>query len=190
MMEGRPVNVRRAIRWPPLDSLQQQVRPQEEGPELLGGIAITDGVGPTCGWGTKGLTLLIGVNGIGLSMILAGWFGAGDTAVVQRQIPWINLAIAGLALSAVNNGVWILRGRRSLVMMASRFPDRMINGRRSRIIAGDRADTGPVDWYVAGPLMTLYHRPNCPFVAGKSVQGENRAAHVTAGRGPCAVCEP
>ena len=131
-------------------------------------------------WSRRSTLLLAVFDSIGLAAIALGWFGTG-TRQVSTQVAWVNVAIAGLALSAAANGWWLLSGRRRIGQeMAELFSGR----RRSR----QPATPGPE--LVSGAEMRLFHRSDCMFIMDKKVAPASRAAHQAEGLQPCAVCEP
>ncbi|MGH3521132.1 MAG: hypothetical protein ACRDQ7_27900 [Haloechinothrix sp.] len=115
----------------------------------------------------------------GLAAIVAAWFGASGTVSVVRQAAWLNVAVAGFAISAVGLCLWLLRLRRA------------IGERRVALISLDPVeDATPV---AAAPTaefelvrasgMSKVHFADCPLVVGKPVQ----PAYAGDGE-PCGVC--
>ena len=129
-------------------------------------------------------------NAAGLLVVLAAWAGASHEVVVDRQVGWVDLGIAGLLVIAVADTLWLLAARRAcwrlrhaLLPAAPGLP---------WPAAGGHHPTAPVRaaLLVAGPAMTWYHAAGCRMVAGKAVSPAAEAEHRAAGRRPCAVCLP
>jgi hypothetical protein len=165
-------------------------------------------------WSPDQLVSVVLANGVGLSLIFAGWWEASGVGVGRSQLPWFNLSVLGLVLAGGANGLWLARARR-VVLRASaevlpgplQLRDRSeehahIHG--NGLVTGTpganhRTSAGPVnrgrrrpgaDGLVWGQQMSFYHRPVCLLVTDKEVQGASRAEHEAAGRQPCEVCRP
>ncbi len=134
-------------------------------------------------------------NAVAVAVILLGWFEASASAVVRRQLPWLNVGMCGLAVAAIGNSLWLRERRRALVALVAAGTELWDWIARStepaegpdEIRLNGGADDGV---FVSAPRTQLFHRPDCPFVAGKSVTRQLRSAHEAAGRSACAVCEP
>lgn len=121
---------------------------------------------------------------LGLITILTAWFNADHTASPTSQAMWLNLAVAGFAVSATGCGLWLMRGRRA------------IGERRATLVSLDRptpeppppptrpTHTAPTQ-SVRIPGTRHIHHPDCPLVTGKAV----KPAALTTGE-PCRVCTP
>jgi hypothetical protein len=110
---------------------------------------------------------------VALGAILGGWFvGAGQHSSSDVW-PWLALCLAGLGLSLTTNALALLTVRRRITR---RLPALTLVA-----AAPDTAGGG----LVSGNGMTLFHRPDCILVAGKTVE-----VHRGDGRQPCGMCRP
>ncbi len=113
--------------------------------------------------------------------ITVGWFGASGSATLTHQVAYLNLAVAGFAVFAGGNCLWLLRGRRA------------VGERRAALIALEPAEPvrqapaavpATASWQlVRGAGMRRLHQPDCPLVAGKPVEPVGLADGE-----PCGVC--
>lgn len=135
-------------------------------------------------WTVTQLTTTLGVAVLAVVGIAVTWLGSADAEVYGDQLVWLGTAIIVTALGVVAGVAWIAGGtrtvrllRKEVLLDASRVP-------LSRLTAEPAADD------VAGAVVvtngTRFHRPSCPFVAGKPVA----AALDRRGRAPCEVCNP
>ena len=129
---------------------------------------------------------LLSLNTVGLVLVLAGWYAAAGRLLFHDQVAGANVAVAGIIVAGVGNGLWLLTGRRAL-------------GLRRRTVAGDierqyrsrpRPVTEQTTMFVASKGMTRYHRPTCVFAAARPIVARHRQTHEAQGRTPCAVCRP
>lgn len=124
---------------------------------------------------------------LGLIAIIGAWFGASGASATTQQAAWLNIAVAGFAVSGVGLCLWLMRGRRA------------IGERRVALVSLDPVDDEPpaVPFQrpagdATAPLglvravgMRRVHELNCPLVAGKRVEP------ASLGDGdPCSVCRP
>jgi hypothetical protein len=131
-------------------------------------------------WSRRSTLVLAVFDSIGFAAIALGWFETG-TRQVSTQVAWVNVAIAGLALSVAANGWWLLSGRRRIGHeMARLFSGRGLS----------RRSATPGRELVSGEGMRLFHRSDCVFVIDKKVEPASRGTLEAADRQPCAVCEP
>ncbi|MEV6056678.1 hypothetical protein [Streptomyces sp. NPDC052107] len=147
-------------------------------------------------WQDRDVLMVCGTTLAGLALLVTAWFGAGGTASVVRQTAWLNLAVAGFALAAIGQCLWLLRARRAVgerrIALISLAPQK------------ERADSYEDSYegsyessYEAKPLrrtstrlvraagMVKLHRPDCPLLVGKDVV----VAAPEAGE-LCGVCAP
>jgi hypothetical protein len=127
---------------------------------------------------------IVVANAVALVLLVAGWYHAAGAGDVRTQLTWLNLSLAGLAVSAVSNGLWLLRGRQVVglarVAMLPDVPKRHAN----------TSTLAPPGAVVTSKGMTRFHRPGCPLVAGRSVRDGSATALVERGLSPCEICEP
>jgi hypothetical protein len=124
----------------------------------------------------------------GQSAVITAWFGADRVASLTGRAMWLNVAVAGFALSAVGLGLWLMRGRRavgerrmSLVSLGPVAPEPAA----ARPPAATRSTVTAPYQLVRVPGTRRIHDPACPLVAGKEVE----PAAPGAGE-PCGVCTP
>jgi hypothetical protein len=162
------------------------------GPGVSGGldasllVARSRSFGP---WSSEHVVRLIIADGLGLILVLVGWWQAAGVGSVHAGIAWLNLCLAGLVVAAVGNGLWLLRARQAVGLARMR----VLGAPRPVGVSSDRvyrpSDNGHAV-LVAVPGLLRFHRPGCALVAGKQVRVASRVAHERAGRQACEVCEP
>ena len=134
-------------------------------------------------WRDADLLWWCAMSGVGLIALGVSWYGISGMATPAGQALWINVAVAGIAVSALGNAVRLLRGRRAIGL------------RRIGLVAM----RPPAEVPAAGPQQTVMmpaglvrvagmarvHWADCPLVAGKRV-----TAAVLGDGEPCGVCAP
>lgn len=145
--------------------------------------------GPAMGpWHARHGFVLTAGSALGLAAVVVAWFGASGEATTSRQLIWVAIGAAGIAVSGAANAVWLLAGRRAVgVRRVAGVVDPARSLSRER---ADRAGSVELGLVVAGGSMTHYHRPDCVLVAGKPVQTGTAGELAEAGRTPCGVCAP
>ena len=136
-------------------------------------------------WRRRDVTRFAAVTVIGLVLLGAGWFGAGGEAALDKQVPFINLAVAGVLVGTAGGALWLVTGLRAV--RSRKAVVKALIAARAGGPAGASAPRAS-DTLVAGPAMTRYHRPDCSLVAGKPVSPAPRQEHERAGRRPCGMC--
>lgn len=137
-------------------------------------------------WTPEGLARLLLMNGAALVLLIVGWYQTSGQLTLRGQLTWFNVSLAGLGLAGFANGAWLLRGRQAVgLARAATVP--VASG------AGDGGAARP--WsqstkLVAGPGMSRYHHPSCPFAAGRDVAPATWEDHEDEGLVPCEVCLP
>jgi hypothetical protein len=143
------------------------------------------------------LATVLAANIVGAALIFAGWWAASGTSSARSQLAWLNLTLVGLIVAAAANGLWLARGRRTVMLARGSvlpYPPRRAASPRAASSNGH----GPVgriaasghEGFVAASNMTRYHSAGCGLVTGKQVMVAPRAAHESAGRIACEVCRP
>ncbi|MET7617944.1 hypothetical protein [Streptomyces sp. NPDC005408] len=120
-------------------------------------------------WQDRDVLIVCGTTLAGFALIVTAWFGAGGTASVARQTAWLNLAVAGFAVSSIGLCLWLLRARRA------------VGDRRIALISLAPREEQE-DPYEEKPLrrassqhlvraagMVRLHRRDCPLLTGKDV---------------------
>ena len=165
--------------------------------------------------GTDGARAMLVAGGIlmplGFVLILLGWSGASNTVNLYEQIPYsISGGMLGLGLIFAGGFCYFAYWLTQLVYAARRdsADTRMILERIEELLTANAAmasagaapaaaprrargrtatatDTKP---YLATPTGTMYHRPECPAVAGRD--GLRKVSGSEPGLNPCRICEP
>jgi hypothetical protein len=131
----------------------------------------------------------------GAAVMLLAWYRASDTVVVDDQVRWASVGLAGAMLVAVAGFVAVaLLHRRMRLRFRSVTAELepCLAGMSGTVVSGSAGPggTGHGAVLVAAPNMRHYHRPGCPLAAGKPVRAALRADHERAGRRTCGVCAP
>ncbi|MEY2473836.1 MAG: hypothetical protein QOK28_3165 [Actinomycetota bacterium] len=129
---------------------------------------------------------------LGLVMIVLGWWGASHTPNVYEQIPYsISGGMLGLGLVFFGGFAYFAYWLTSLVRATQRdtAETRAVLERIEELLSrGDHPDLVASVEYVTTARGTLYHRPDCASVAGrtglKSVDPARTALQ------PCKICNP
>jgi len=134
-------------------------------------------------WPRAAVSSVVSLNGIGLALVLGGWYVAAGQLLLRDQVAGSNVAIAGIVVAGAGNAVWVLTGRRALGLRREGI-GALAQTRHVHRPGPARAEP------VASDEMTRYHRPDCEFAAGRAVVARPRKAHEASGRQPCGVCQP
>jgi hypothetical protein len=135
-------------------------------------------------WPAERAARLVLTNVVSLLVLVAAAYEAHGAETTRVALAWFNAGLVALMVAAVTDGLWVLSGRRAVVLArVAVLPGPVTAPTRSREPATPSA-------LVAGPRMTRYHRPSCPLVSGKTVRIQSKDAHERAGRRPCDTCEP
>ncbi|GAA4872907.1 hypothetical protein GCM10023235_60000 [Kitasatospora terrestris] len=126
----------------------------------------------------------------GAVLCVLGWYGVSGERLAARQLPYL--------ASATVPGAALLVG--GAVLLAARLPGRGAADRRMdqlfALLVGEASADGESAEAAGGPPVavpdgTLYHRADCPLVAGKAHARPVDAETVgERGLGACPVCEP
>jgi len=129
---------------------------------------------------------LVTLNAVGIGLVLTGWYVAAGRLLFHDQVSGANVAIAGIIVAGVGNGVWLLTGRRAVGLRRRTLAEAIERRYRGRARPVAEATVK----LVAARGMTRYHRPDCVFVAERRVTANQRETHESRGRTPCGVCPP
>jgi len=129
----------------------------------------------------------------GAAVMLLAWYRASDTVVVDDQVRWASVGLAGAMLIAVAGFVAVALMHRRMRLRFRSVEAELgpcLAGMSGTVATGSAGVAGPGDdaVLVAATNMEHYHRPDCPLAAGKAVRPVPRADHERAGRRTCAVC--
>ncbi len=120
---------------------------------------------------------------VGLVLVVAGWLGARDEVALDRQAPWIAVAVTGLLVGAAASALWLLGLRRTVTartLAVVAAVDGLLMSAPSAAVADDAVRVRRVG---GGSLV---HRPGCALVAGRAVAV---VSATTARRGALQACE-
>jgi hypothetical protein len=131
---------------------------------------------------------------LGLLVILLGWYGAAHTPYLFEQIPYmISGGLIGLALvtgaGLLYFGAWVARSAAAQQRTAEQTLELLreirdgLGGQTTRTAANGSA-TG----FVATARGSMWHRPDCPVVAGRT--DLHSVSEDGDGLQPCALCNP
>lgn len=132
--------------------------------------------------------VMVAITGLlGLIAIAAAWFAASHAAGLAARGMWLNMAVAGFAVSATGLALWLMRGRRAVgerrMSLVSLEPVAPAEPEPAARPVGS-GDTGTVR-VVRIPGTRHAHDRGCPLVAGKRVEPATLADGA-----PCGVCMP
>jgi len=133
----------------------------------------------------------------GIIAIIIGWFGASHTPNVFEQIPYmISGGLLGIVLVIAGGFCYfgfflarLLATSREMLDSLLRLEERFESIGLSAASPTDRSARLPMVQLVATKTGTMYHRPECTTVAGRS-PAELRTARATDGLTPCRMCIP
>jgi hypothetical protein len=144
---------------------------------------------------------------LGFIFILLGWSGASGTVNLYEQLPYaISGGMLGLGLIFAGGFCYFAYWLTQLVYAARRdaADTRMILERIEELltanaavasVATPAAPAAPAPKaaaatkpFLATATGTMYHRPDCPAVAGRD--GLRKVSGTEAGLQPCRICEP
>ncbi|MGH2783861.1 MAG: hypothetical protein ACRDJ1_01225 [Actinomycetota bacterium] len=146
--------------------------------------------------------MIIGGGGVvvGLLAIILGWVGASRTPYVFEQLPYmISGGLLGLAFAVVGGlfyfGYWVTQQIQETRRQADETGDALRQIRdllaSGAVSAAGSSNAGAATGngsYVATEKGTMFHRPDCVVVAGRS---DLRTVDPEAdGFEPCRVCDP
>jgi hypothetical protein len=138
----------------------------------------------------------------GAVLCVLGWYGISGESVVEQQLPYLASAtIPGAALIVAGAMLVIFRPARR-IEQADRRIETLYTLLVTDAVAADAAASGApredvdgpgvgADTLLAVPGGTLYHRRDCPLIAGKpTAEVIDAAAAAERSLAPCPVCEP
>jgi len=131
----------------------------------------------------------------GAVLCVIGWYGISGERYAERQLPYLaSCTVPGAAL-IIAGAVLLTHGRNALA--AARVEELY-----GLLVAAEPADADGSGQAAAAPLAssgellmvpggTLWHRADCPLVAGKPEAVPVDSRVLTSGElGPCPICEP
>lgn len=131
----------------------------------------------------------------GAVLCVLGWYGVSGERYAERQLPYLaSCTVPGAAL-IVAGAVLLTHGRGALA--AARVEELyglLVSAGHEETARSARPPTAPVavgEELLAVPGGTLWHRADCPLVAGKpEAVPVDGALLAGGGLSPCPVCEP
>ncbi|MFD7403043.1 hypothetical protein ACFV7R_10300 [Streptomyces sp. NPDC059866] len=131
----------------------------------------------------------------GAVLCVLGWYGVSGERFAERQLPYLaSCTVPGAAL-IIAGAVLLTHGRTALA--AARVEELY-----ALLVAAEPADADGSGQAAAAPVAagadllmvpggTLFHRADCPLVAGKAEAVRVDGKLVAGGElGPCPICEP
>lgn len=138
-------------------------------------------------WSTFDLLLLSGLFGLGALGLGGGWWGSSGTLSFSRQVLWLWLLAAGLAISYRGIATFFAAGRdgiRARLVFLECLGEAM-----HPIPSCERVSGATVGEFVASDKMRRFHLVNCPVVQRKQGVASNSAqGHRQLGRRRCDIC--
>jgi hypothetical protein len=138
-------------------------------------------------------SVLVPLGGV---LIILGWWGASHTVWVYEQIPYaISGGVLGLGLVFAGGFCYFAYWLSQIVYSLRRDAEetRAVLGRIESLLAAAPTASAPASTpaspstFLATPNGTVFHRPDCPAVAGRDGVREVTADN---GLSPCRICEP
>lgn len=125
----------------------------------------------------------------GAVLCVLGWYGVSGEPTAARQLPYLASAtVPGAALLVAGAVLLAASARVRPPGAGGDGPD--AGGSREQVADPVRVPAVPAPHTAPRPVRvpggTLFHRPDCPLVAGKPVTSAAGGAPLT----PCPVCEP
>jgi hypothetical protein len=119
----------------------------------------------------------------GIVLVLLGWYGAAHTTRLFEEIPYlISGGMLGVALVVAGGFCYFGYFMARLLATSRDMLDAMLR-------LEERLEALPAAAAAPTRTGTMYHRPDCPTVAGKPA-AELRAVRTTDGLTPCRICAP
>jgi hypothetical protein len=129
----------------------------------------------------RGTVALAVRMGVGFVLIVAGWIGASDQVQLDRQAPWVAVAVAGMLVAAGAAALWLLEARRAV-------RERVLEVVAAVEAIPEAALAVDDELRVRRRGARLYHRPGCALVAGRAVEAGNGASWSADGVEACEAC--
>src|SRR4051812_18169017 len=82
---------------------------------------------PRLPWTVGQLLFWLAASTGGLILLLVSWWLSSGQPRLGSQIPWLNAAIAGLAVAGAGNLLWLLQGRRVVAERTRAVADRLVD---------------------------------------------------------------
>ncbi|MFF9810430.1 hypothetical protein ACF1G5_35890 [Streptomyces coeruleorubidus] len=135
----------------------------------------------------------------GAVLCVVGWYGVSGERFAERQLPYLaSCTVPGAAL-IISGAVLLVHGRSSIAAARMEELYGLLVAAEPDDAGQAAAETGQAvlaPLAVSGELLmvpggTLWHRADCPLVAGKAEAVPVDSKLVASGElGPCPICEP
>lgn len=136
-------------------------------------------------WAGQGALPVVVVDLLALVTIVVSTYETRAASSMRTGLPWLNLAVGGVALSLAANARWFFNGREMVSLAEANVVG------RGRAIAARLTRTAPDG---ADPVATIdgryFHRATCALVDARPTTPANRLAHEVANRVACPICQP
>jgi hypothetical protein len=138
---------------------------------------------------------------LGVILVLVGWYGASHTTRLFEEIPYlISGGMLGMLLAVLGAafyfGYWLTRlvsGQRQMVELMARMEARLESAARAEGNGhggGAVAAASNTETLVATRTGTMFHRTDCPVVAGRPDKELRIITPPATGMSPCKLCAP
>jgi hypothetical protein len=128
----------------------------------------------------------------GAVLCVVGWYGMSGERFAERQLPYLaSCTVPGAAL-IIAGTVLYTHGRSTLATArVEELYELLVTAGTPPAAAGDPAPVATSGDMLTIPGGTLWHRADCPLVAGKP-EAAPADAHIiaTGDLSPCPICEP
>jgi hypothetical protein len=131
--------------------------------------------------------------GVGLVLLVVGWFGISDAIALESQTRWLALGIVGLIVGGLGMVVWLLAAMIRIGQLRRAVYaeiDRRVSAAERAAAAVPTPTAELVVGFATAPGMRRYHRVTCLMLQGKKATPAAEADLTKAGLVPCGVCLP
>jgi hypothetical protein len=135
-------------------------------------------------WTRSQVQAVAAVNAVGAALIVTSYAVCAGLSTLHGQIPWINLAVVGVAIAGSANAALLFFARR-----AFRVRFGTVTAVVSAVTAPVPAAARPRDaWVRVARGGSLVHRPDCPFVHDRPTRRVDAATVRDNDPRRCGVC--
>src|SRR4051812_42663264 len=140
---------------------------------------------------------------LGVIFVIIGWYGASHTTRLFEEVPYlISGGMLGMLLAILGAafyfGYWLTRlvtGQREMVELMARMEARMDSAARAESNGHAAAGGGEAvgtsgEALVATRTGTMFHRPDCPVVAGRPDKELRMITLPAKSMSACKLCAP
>jgi hypothetical protein len=123
---------------------------------------------PALPWLPREARLVAAAGGACLILLTVCWYQAAGHGRTSKQLPWLDVATAAVALYWLLSGRVVARARRRVAARrAVQFAALARPTRAGEAVADMSVPSGGL---VRAPGMTRAHLPECPLLAGKPIE--------------------